>query len=138
MDALYRMGDTGEATRYSRWLLHQCKVTDGHTRIVYGVSPNSSLKETTLEDLEGYRGSRPVRIGNGAARHLELDVFGEVILGLDTLFRNTGELSEEAWSLVESFADIVIGNWHRKDRGVWEVRGAQQHFAYSKRGFRPT
>ena len=86
----------------------------------------------TLDHLEGYKYSRPVRIGNGAARHLQLDVFGEVILGIHTLYENGGEISDDAWSVVENFAEVVCNNWHREDRGVWEVRGAQQHFVYSK------
>ena len=132
MDALYRMGDTSGATRYMGWLLNQCRVTNGRTRIVYGISPNSSLKEVSLDHLEGYRGSQPVRVGNASARHLQLDVFGEVILGIDTLYRNGGGISAEAWSLVKNFAEVVCGNWQRRDRGVWEVRGRQQHFVYSK------
>ena len=90
MGALYRMGHTEEASRYLQWLLYQCKVTSSRTRIVYGISPSSSLKETTVDHLEGYMGSRPVRIGNDAARHLQLDVFGEVILGIDSLHRYGG------------------------------------------------
>ena len=132
MDALYRMGHVDQATRYVKWLLYQCKVTNGKTRIVYGISPNSSLKETTLDHLEGYRGSGPVRIGNGASRHLQMDVFGEVILGIYTLYRSGGGITDEAWALVTNFAEVVCDNWHRKDRGVWEVRGKQQHFVYSK------
>ena len=132
MGALYRMGDIDEATRYFRWLLYQCKVTDRRTRIVYGISPTSSLKEVVLDSLQGYKGSYPVRVGNGAARHLQLDVFGEVIVGIDTLYRNGGEISDDAWSLVTNFADIVCENWRRKDRSVWEVRGTQRHFVYSK------
>ena len=132
MGALYRMGHVAVADRYMRWLLYQCKVTSRKTRIVYGISPSSSLNEATLDHLEGYQGSRPVRVGNHAARHLQMDVFGEVILGIETLYMNGGGISDEAWSLVQAFADIVCRNWHRKDRGVWEVRGAQKHFVYSK------
>ena len=132
MDVLYRTGQVDQAAAYLRWLLHQCKVTNGRTRTVYGISANSSLRETTLDHLEGYGGSRPVRIGNGAVGQLQLDVFGEVILGMYTLFSNGGVISDEAWSLVENFAEVVCNNWRRRDRGVWEVRGAEQHFVYSK------
>lgn len=132
MEALYRTGHTEDAKRYLAWLVRQCKVTNGRTRIVYGISPNSSLKETTLDHLEGHGGAGPVRIGNAAARHLQLDAFGEVILGIDALWRSGGAVSDDAWSLIERFAGVVVNNWHRKDRGVWEVRGRQQHFVYSK------
>lgn len=132
MGALYRMGQTQEADRYLNWLIHQCKVTNGDTRIVYGVSPSSCLEEITLDHLEGYKQSSPVRIGNDAESHLQLDVFGEVILGIDTLYRNGGGVTDEAWHIVEHFADIVCEKWHLKDRGVWETRGPQQHYVYSK------
>ena len=133
VDILYRMGDDGEAGMYIDWLLDQCKLNDRKTRIVYGESPNSSLRERTLDHLEGYAGSRPVRIGNGAARHLQLDVFGEVILAVHTLFRLQGfSIKPGAWTLVANFAETVIANWRRPDRGVWEVRGRQRHFVYSK------
>ena len=132
MGILYRMGHIEKASRYLKWLMDQCKVTNGRTRIVYGITPSSSLKEITLDHLEGYKGSQPVRIGNSAARHLQLDVFGEVILGIDSLYRNGGGVSEAVWSLVEHFANVVSSNWRRKDRGLWEVRGPTQHFVYSK------
>ena len=139
VDILYRMGDDDEGDRYIDWLLDQCKLNDRKSRarpapvkIVYGVSPDSSLRERTLDHLEGCAGSRPVRIGNGAARHLQLDVFGEVILAIHTLFRLQGRILRRAWALVTKFAETVIFNWRRRDRGVWEVRGRQRHFVYSK------
>ena len=132
VDILYRMGDEEEGDRYIGWLLDQCKLNDRQTRIVYGVSVNSSLRERTLDHLEGFGGSRPVRIGNGAARHLQLDVFGEVILSIHTLYRLQGRILPGAWSLVAKFAETVMVNWRRRDRGVWEVRGEQHHFVYSK------
>ena len=132
VDILYRMGDDTEGDRYIGWLLDQCKLNDRKTRIVYGETPNSSLRERTLDHLEGYAGSRPVRIGNGAARHLQLDVFGEVILAIHTLFRLQGRILLRAWALVTKFAETVMLNWQRRDRGVWEVRGRQRHFVYSK------
>ena len=132
VDILYRMGDDDEGDRYIDWLLDQCKLNDRRTRILYRVSPSSSLREQTLDHLDGYAGSRPVRIGNGAARHLQLDVFGEVILAIHTLFRLQGRILGRAWALVTKFAETVIFNWRRRDRGVWEVRGRQRHFVYSK------
>ncbi len=132
VDILYRLGDVYGADRYMKWLLEQCNLTHRKTRILYGVSPNSPLREHRLDHLKGYENSRPVRIGNAAARHLQLDVFGEVILSVHSLFLLHGEISAESWNLVHSLAEIVVANWQRKDRGVWEVRGEQQHFVYSK------
>ena len=132
VDVLYRLGDVYGADRYMNWLLEQCKLHRRRTRILYGISPNSSLREYTLDHLKGYEDSRPVRIGNDAASHLQLDVFGEVILCVHSLLLLEGRITHVAWELVHSLAEVVMANWHRKDRGVWEVRGKQQHFVYSK------
>ena len=132
VDILYRLGDVYGADRYIYWLLEQCKLHQRRTQIVYGISPDSSLDEKTLDHLQGYEDSRPVRIGNGAASHLQMDVFGEVILSIHSLLVLHGSIPDEAWELVQSLAETVMGNWQRKDRGVWEVRGEQQHFVYSK------
>ena len=132
VDILYRLGDAYGADRYVSWLLDQCQLGRRKTRIVYGISPNSSLKEHTLDHLTGYEGSRPVRVGNGAERHFQLDVFGEVIISIHSLLVLHGEIPAQAWELVCALAETVMVNWQRRDRGVWEVRGDQQHFVYSK------
>ncbi len=132
VDVLYRLGDLYGADHYIHWLLEQCQLNRRDTRILYGITQSSSLEEEILDHLSGYEGSRPVRIGNAAAEHLQLDVFGEVIATIHSLLVLNGEIPEEAWELVCSFAEVVIKNWRRRDRGVWEVRGEQQHFVYSK------
>ena len=132
VDILYRLGDAYGADHYTHWLLQQCQLGRRKTRIVYGITPSSSLREYTLDHLSGYENSQPVRIGNAAADHLQMDVFGEVILSIHSLLTLHGEIPAEAWQLVSSLAETVMGNWQRKDRGVWEVRGDQQHFVYSK------
>ena len=132
VDILYRLGDVYGADFYLQWLLEQCQLNTRRTRILYGITQESSLEEQVLEHLSGYENSRPVRIGNGAAEHLQMDVFGEVIASIHSLLVLHGELPEEAWDLVCSLAEDVVNNWHRRDRGVWEVRGGMQHFVYSK------
>ena len=132
VDILYRLGDVYGADHYIQWLLEQCQLSKRRTRIVYGITQTSSLKEQVLDHLRGYEDSRPVRIGNGAAEHLQMDVFGEVISSIHSLLVLHNEIPEEAWELVDSLAETVMANWQRQDRGVWEVRGDPQHFVYSK------
>ena len=132
VDVLYRLGDVYGADQYIQWLLEQCQLNIRHPRILYGITQSSSLDEQVLDHLRGYEDSRPVRIGNAAAEHLQLDIFGEVIASIHSLLVLRGEISEEAWDLVCTLAEMVIENWRRRDRGVWEVRGDQQHFVYSK------
>ena len=132
VDILYRLGDVYGADHYIQWLLEQCQLSKRRTRIVYGITQTSSLKEQVLDHLRGYEDSRPVRIGNGAAEHLQMDVFGEVISSIHSLLVLHNEIPEEAWELVDSLAETVMANWQRRDRGVWEVRGDPQHFVYSR------
>ncbi len=132
VDALYRLGDVYGADHFIHWLLEQCQLNRNTPRILYGITKSSSLEEEILDHLRGYEDSRPVRIGNAAADHLQLDIFGEVIASIHSLLVLEGEIPEEAWELVCSLAEMVIENWRRRDRGVWEVRGEEQHFVYSK------
>ena len=132
VDALYRLGDVYGADHFIHWLLEQCQLNRDNPRILYGITKSSSFEEEILDHLRGYEDSRPVRIGNAAADHLQLDVFGEVIASIHSLLVLEGEIPEEAWELVCTLAEMVIENWRRRDRGVWEVRGEEQHFVYSK------
>ena len=120
VDILYRLGDAYGADRYIDWLLKQCRLDQRKTRILYGISPNSSLREYTLDHLSGYEGSRPVRIGNAASDHLQLDVFGEVIICIHSLLVLHGKIPAQAWDIVNSLAEAVMANWRRRDRGVWK------------------
>ena len=132
VDVLYRLGDMYGADHYIHWLLEQCQLNRRPPRILYGIAESSSHEEQILDHLRGYESSQPVRIGNAAADHLQLDVFGEVIATIHSLLVLHGEIPEEAWDLVCSLAEMAIENWRRRDRGVWEVRGEEQHFVYSK------
>ena len=129
---LYRLGDVYGADHYIHWLLEQCQLNRRPPQILYGITQSSSHEELILDHLRGYEDSRPVRIGNAAADHLQLDVFGEVIESIHSLLALHGEIPEEAWELVCTLAEMAIENWRRRDRGVWEVRGEEQHFVYSK------
>ncbi len=132
VDVLYRLGDMYGADLYIHWLLEQCQLDHRPPQILYGIAPSSSHEEQILHHLRGYEDSRPVRIGNAAADHLQLDVFGEVIASIHSLLVLHGEIPEEAWNLVCSLAEMAIENWRRRDSGVWEVRGEEQHFVFSK------
>ena len=132
LDVLDRLGHIGETQRFLEWLTSFCAACGELLQPLYGVRFEEQLGELTLDHLEGYRGSRPVRIGNGAAKQLQMDIFGEVMIALATFHRAGGEITDPMWSAIESFVEAVIDNWQRPDRGVWEVRGARRHFVYSK------
>ena len=129
---LYRLGDPHEGEAFIAWVVDQCAISIDSMQILFGIAPESELEEVELDHLEGYARSRPVRIGNGAAFHRQLDVFGEVALSLAVFHRYAGNLSDKAWGLLKHMADLAAEMWRMEDRGIWEVRGPERHFVYSK------
>jgi GH15 family glucan-1,4-alpha-glucosidase len=132
--AFLRLGFTHEAKRFIEFLSSLCTKpkADGSLQIMYGIDGRKELTEKVLDHLEGYMGSKPVRIGNGAYDQLQLDIYGELLDAI-YLYNKYGEpISHETWLSIQSLVDWVCDNWQRKDEGVWEVRGGQQEFVYSK------
>jgi GH15 family glucan-1,4-alpha-glucosidase len=133
--ALLRIGFTDEAAAFVSFLEARCRDADEAQRplqIVYGIDGRCELEEQTLDHLEGYRGSRPVRIGNGAHTQLQLDVYGE-LLDAVYLFNKYGTaISYDLWTHVRRLVDYVVEHWNEPDEGIWEIRGPRQHFVSSK------
>jgi GH15 family glucan-1,4-alpha-glucosidase len=99
---------------------------------MYGIDGRHDLTEETLDHLEGYRGSRPVRIGNGAYGQLQLDIYGELMDAVYLYNKYGAPISYDFWVHLRRMTNWVADNWQRPDEGVWEVRGGQRHFVYSK------
>jgi GH15 family glucan-1,4-alpha-glucosidase len=125
-------GYDDEARAWRDWLLRAVAGDPSRLQALYGISGERRLTEHELPWLTGYEGARPVRTGNAAFEQLQLDVYGEV---LDTLYqtRKTG-LSDDtdAWNLQVNLLEFLEGAWQKPDEGIWEVRGARQHFTHSK------
>src|SRR5207249_2582874 len=132
--ALMRIGFTEEALRFMDWLtarLQELK-PDGSLQIVYSIEGRHELTEETLDHLEGYRGSRPVRIGNGAYQQLQLDIYGELMDAV-YLFNKYGmPIGYDLWVNLRRVLNWVVENWRQPDEGIWEVRGGRRHFVFSK------
>lgn len=134
MYAFLRLGFRDEAQAFINWIIDRCKELDhaGNLRLVYRVDGSDSLEEESLDHLEGYRGSQPVRIGNAAATQYQLDIFGELI---DTVYlynRYDNSITFEFWQELREIIDYVSDNWQREGHGIWEVRSGEQEFLHSK------
>ena len=131
---LMRIGFTGEAQGFMRWLGARIQETslDGALQIMYGIDGRHELTEETLDHLEGYRGSRPVRIGNGAYDQLQLDIYGELLDAVYLFNKHATPMGYDAWIKVRRILNHVCDVWQEPDEGIWEVRSGRQHFVYSK------
>jgi GH15 family glucan-1,4-alpha-glucosidase len=134
--ALMRIGFTEEVTRFKDWMEARWREGEssgaGPLQLMYGIDGRSELTEEELPHLEGYRGSRPVRIGNGASTQLQLDIYGELMDSAYLHNKYAAPLGYDAWTRLRKLVDWVCDNWRREDEGVWEVRGGRRHFVYSK------
>jgi GH15 family glucan-1,4-alpha-glucosidase len=134
--ALMRLGYTEEAHAFSNFIQARARESDatseGPLNIMYGINGRHDLPEIELPHLDGYRGSRPVRVGNAAVGHLQLDIYGELMDSLYLYDKYGTPLSYEMWTEIESLLDWVVKNWELPDQSIWEVRGGRKQFTYSK------
>jgi len=132
---LLRIGFTDEASAFMDWLkarLQELHPSGSPLQIMYSIHGDHSLTEQTLDHLEGYRKSSPVRIGNGAYNQLQLDIYGELMDAVYLFNKHGAPIGFDLWLNLRRCIDWVCDNWHRPDEGIWEVRGGRQHFVYSK------
>ncbi len=131
--AFLRLGFTEEAGNFMRWILERSSEDDsGYLQIMYGIDGRHKLTESHLDHLEGYMGSSPVRIGNGAYDQLQLDIYGELLDSIYLFDKHVRPISFSGWLTVYKHVKWISNNWDKTDEGIWEVRGGQQHFVYSK------
>jgi GH15 family glucan-1,4-alpha-glucosidase len=135
--ALYRLGFDWEAIEYWGFVLDA--VTGGDLKnkptlqIMYGIGGERDLTERTLDHLSGWRGARPVRVGNGAFDQQQHDVWGMIIDALDVQFHaGASQIVAPVWEGLAGFIDAALEHWREPDQGIWEVRGDPQHFVASK------
>jgi GH15 family glucan-1,4-alpha-glucosidase len=133
---LLRVGFTEEAARFRDWLEARWQGSDsngaGPLQLMYGIDGRADLTEEPLDHLEGYRGSRPVRIGNAAHRQLQLDIYGELMDAVYLYNKYVQPVTYDGWVRLRGLVDWLCDNWSREDEGIWEVRGGRRHFVYSK------
>ncbi|MGZ4483769.1 MAG: glycoside hydrolase family 15 protein [Nocardioidaceae bacterium] len=135
--ALLGLGFTEEAAGLGQWLrarVHEQVGTDGGgpLKIMYRIDGSSDLTEEILEHWEGYRGSSPVRIGNGAADQLQLDIYGEALDSIYFMDQRGLQAGHDGWLKVCDLLDWVTDNWDQPEEGIWETRGGRQDFTYGR------
>ena len=130
---LLRVGFTGEAHAFMKWMEARAREVEvGSPQIVYGIDGRHDLTEQTLDHLDGYRGSRPVRIGNGAYSQLQLDIYGEMLDSLYLYNKHAMPIGYDVWTLIRQHLNWLCDNWQQPDEGIWEVRGGRRDFVYSR------
>jgi pentatricopeptide repeat protein len=136
MHALAGLGYMVEAGRFAMWLRDRVAEhvgeASGPLKIMYRVDGTSDLVEENLDHFEGWRGSRPVRIGNGAADQLQLDIYGEAIDALYDATEHGMPIAHRGWQELTRIIDWVADHWDQPDEGVWETRGGRQDFTYGR------
>ncbi|MER5492015.1 glycoside hydrolase family 15 protein [Streptomyces sp. LE64] len=132
LSSLLRTGYREEARAWREWLLRAVAGDPENLQIMYGIAGERELGESELDWLPGYEGSTPVRVGNGAAHQLQLDVYGEVTEALH-LAHMTGLARNDYASLLQlRLIGYLEQHWTEPDEGIWEVRGPRRHFVHSK------
>jgi len=132
LEALLDAGYTDEAVAFRDFLLRVGTGDPTTIQIMYGIGGERRLTEFELPDLPGYEGSRPVRIGNAASEQFQLDVYGEVAAVMFVGAERLGRVEERLWPRWRGIVEYVETIWRRPDDGIWEARGPQRHYTYSK------
>ncbi|MDA1061341.1 MAG: glycoside hydrolase family 15 protein, partial [Chloroflexi bacterium] len=133
--ALYALGIIGyreEAMYFKEWLEWATAGRARDLQLMYGLGGERRLTELELPHLEGYRGSRPVRIGNGAYGQFQLDIYGEVLDSAHLFRRLGGHLDAEYWEFLCRVVEFVSDHWREPDEGIWEARAERRHHVFSK------
>ena len=130
--ALFDAGFRTEAKSFVRWLIASTQQTEPRLKVLYGIRGESRIDETILHHLEGYRGSRPVRLGNAASVQWQLDMYGELLGAIDRFAQEGEEIPPEARELIIHTADLLAGRWEEPDEGIWEIRSEPRQHVHSK------
>jgi GH15 family glucan-1,4-alpha-glucosidase len=134
--ALLGLGYMEEAAAFGHWVKDRLVEHNGDgarpLKIMYRVDGSSDLSEETLDHFEGWRGSRPVRIGNGASDQLQLDIYGEVLDAMAHADTQGLQMAHQGWTALAGMMDWLCEHWDQPEEGIWETRGGQKDFTYGR------
>jgi GH15 family glucan-1,4-alpha-glucosidase len=132
VSALYDCGFPREGASFLDWLLYSTRLTQPKLQVLYDVFGESKIPERELPHLEGYRGSKPVRVGNDAADQFQLDVYGEVLSAIDEAVQRGEPVLRDIRRTIRRIADVVVKRWREPDSGIWEKRGGLHQHVHGK------
>ncbi len=130
--ALLRLSADDETESFVSWLLHATRLTQPHLRVLYDVFGREPPAERELAGLPGFRGSRPVRVGNAAAQQLQLDVYGEVVDAVARWGERIQRYDRQESKVLDGIGRLITRIWDERDAGIWEVRSSPQRFTLGK------
>jgi GH15 family glucan-1,4-alpha-glucosidase len=129
-----RLGYTKEAEAFMNWVEKLCQDIKENNRlgIMYSIDGHRQMDEQIIDNLEGYRKSKPVRIGNNAYSQLQLDIYGELMDAVYLYNKKVEPIAYDFWKNLENQINWLVNNWNQPDEGIWEVRGGRKKFLYSR------
>ncbi len=131
--AFHLLGDKSDSERYVHWLVSNNPVLDMGLKLMYTIDGGRNIPEKTLDHLEGYRRSAPVRVGNGAENQLQHDAYGYILDALYFSSKHGASVNEEMYyRFVKPLAGRICDIWRKPGNGIWEIRGSRAHYVYSK------
>ena len=132
LTSLFILGLRAEAAAFKQWLERTGAGRPQDLQIMYGVEGERMLPEIVVDHLGGHRGSRPVRVGNGAVKQLQLDSFGQLLESAYLFAHAGGDITADNWTYLSGLAEICCQRWPDPDQGIWEIRDSPRHFTHSK------
>jgi GH15 family glucan-1,4-alpha-glucosidase len=130
MHAFLQLGFKNEAKRFLDWVKERS--TRENLQLMFSIDGNKHLDEKCLDYLDGYKSSKPVRIGNEAHKQTQMDIYGELLETIYIFVKHGGDITYEYWKVIQRYVELVINNWKKPDHSIWEVRGEKREFLFSK------
>lgn len=130
MHAFLQLGFKNEAKHFLDWVKERS--TRENLQLMFSIDGNKHLDEKHLDYLDGYKSSKPVRIGNQAHKQTQMDIYGELLETIYIFVKHGGDITYEYWKVIQRYVELVINNWKKPDHSIWEVRGEKREFLFSK------
>jgi GH15 family glucan-1,4-alpha-glucosidase len=130
MHAFLELGFLKEADHFLEWVKKQS--VQNQLQLMFSIDGNTHLDEHCLDYLDGYKCSRPVRVGNDAHKQTQMDIYGELLETIYIFVKHGGDVTYDYWKIIEGYIELVINNWQNPDHSIWEVRGEKREFLFSR------